>query len=430
MDEQVSGLTIQVVAEHTGISVHTLRTWERRYGIPKPQRNARNRYRLYDEQDIADVLWLKRQVDSGISPAQASAVLHYDRRQKGPVTPEIPTAQPITATREALVEALARSNQATARQLLDQAFALFTPEQVVPAILEPAMMSIGERWMRNEMTVWQEHLASNLIQNKVASVLQSQPALPMTAPAVIAACAPTEEHALGLLTFSLLARRQGWRVLFLGQRTPLADLREIGKTKPEAIGVSVTTVTGLAGLIPWLDPANRPTCRLVFGGRMPALLPALREHLPGEYLGDDAVTSARALALTRSRLESWAPSASAWKAANALSVQRLKCAADVVAQFMNTLPTHSRHTWASADLNQATLFLIDALLCALAFGAPESIDAERDWLAEVMPPRHVSGELLHRHYEQVESVLRRVLPKEQYRHYSPLLDRLMNPTVG
>src|SRR5512142_1589875 len=107
MNEPTLGLTIRLVSERTGVSVHTLRAWERRYGIPKPSRDAGNRYRLYDEQDIADVLWLKHQIESGIAPALAAALRGEQRN--------LPTTAPeggprLRELRNALVTSLAASD--------------------------------------------------------------------------------------------------------------------------------------------------------------------------------------------------------------------------------------------------------------------------------------------------------------------------------
>ena len=81
MGEDKFGLTIKLVSERTGVSVHTLRAWERRYGVPSPARGAENQHRLYDDQNVADVLFMKQQVAQGVPPAQASALL---RQQKQP----------------------------------------------------------------------------------------------------------------------------------------------------------------------------------------------------------------------------------------------------------------------------------------------------------------------------------------------------------
>ncbi len=420
-------LTIKAVAARTGVSEHTLRAWERRYGIPRPNRVPTNRYRLYDEHDIADVLWMKRQIDNGVPPAQASMLL---KQQQRPMTASVvEQAQPIATLQSNLQNALLDSDERAARQLLDEAFTMFTVEQAAIQIVAPTLREVGDRWLRNEIAVWQEHLASNLIRQKLLSIFQSQPTLPLIAPQVVAACAPAEEHELGLLLFALLARRQGWRVSYLGQETPLADIGEISnRANPDVLVVSVTTVVGLASLIPWLIEANRPTRPIVFGGRLLKLFPTLQTHLPGAYLGNDALAAARALVTIKPRAEMWLPSRRALSAAQALMVHRLKFAGDAVDELMTNMPASAQQRWHGQDLNQATLYLADALASALAFDTPELIDHEKTWLSQAMPPRHVPVELIAKHIQVCGKVLHRLLAPEQAKQFEPLLERMANHT--
>lgn len=421
MSDSFLGWTIKVVAERTGVSVHTLRAWERRYGVPAPQRGAANRYRLYGENDIADVVWLKQQVAAGISPAQASALLRQRPTLRAAEMSE--TAQPLAATQAALLDAFAHSDETTARRVLDQAFALFTPEQVVQHIIEPTLREIGARWLRNEMTVWQEHLASNVVQQKLFAVLQAQPALPLAVPTLVAACAPNEEHTLGLLMFALFAQRRGWRVVFLGQGTPLDEINKVARTKPQLIVVSVTTVLGLVGLVPWLIAKERPAVPLAFGGYLVDALPTLRAHLPGQYLGAGAYAAACQLGAHKPPTKLWTPRLRAWRAANALRAQRLKIAGDTVARFMATLPSNHRK-WNVNDVNWATLFLVDALTAALAFDVPELMDREREWLHQAMPPRAVPRGLIQKHLDIFARGLERIFSQDRNRLYQPLLARM------
>jgi hypothetical protein len=60
-----TGLTLKVVSRRTGIPAATLRTWERRYGFLRPVRSA-NGYRVYGEQEIAQVLQVKRLLEQGV----------------------------------------------------------------------------------------------------------------------------------------------------------------------------------------------------------------------------------------------------------------------------------------------------------------------------------------------------------------------------
>lgn len=423
MDNPQTGLTIKIVAERTGVSVHTLRAWERRYGVPQPQRGAGNRYRLYDETDIANVLWMKRQIEAGLAPAQAGWLFqqHHPSRAVGIAE----SREPIVVTQAALMTALVNSDSSTAQKILDDAFALFAPDRVALEIIQPTLTEIGERWAHNELSVGQEHYASNLIRKKLFAVLQSQatPAAPTAQ--IVAACAPAEDHEIGLLVFALLAQRQNWRVAYLGQRTPLTDLANAARAKPAWIVVSVTTVIGLCSLIPLLAPENRPAAPLAFGGRLPDLVPALREHLPGVVLADDVVASVRAFATLTPRAKLWAPGKRAWDAVCALHAQRFALTAETVSKLMANVSTKHRRVLHPEELHAATLYLVDSLACALAFGAPTIIDLERAWLAQAMPPRAVSSELIARHIEIFARALERTLG-EPARQFKPLIARLQD----
>jgi DNA-binding transcriptional MerR regulator/methylmalonyl-CoA mutase cobalamin-binding subunit len=418
---EAMGLTIKAVAERTGVSVHTLRAWERRYGVPSPRRGAENRYRLYTEQDLADVLFMKEQVAKGIAPAQASVLLR--QQQPHALIASVAPSQPIADMQIGLLEAFAQSNEAVARHLLDQAFGLFAPEIIALQIIAPTMYEIGRRWMSGEMTVWQEHLASNIVQEKLFAVLHAQPPLAPSAPEIVVACAPQEEHQLGLIIFALIARRQGWRIAYLGQSTPLADIIGLAHTvKPKAITISITTVRGLAGVMRWLNAAERPSTPIVFGGRLPNVLPDLRTHLPGNYLGDDVLTVVQNLKALKPWPEYWSPSKKVWNLANVLQTRRLEIAGITATEFMAHAPAQ-RH-WDLTSINDSTLFLLDALACALAFNVPALIDHEREWLAEVMPPRAVKPELILKYLDVFKMILKKHLTVDQRRLIDPLIERM------
>ena len=61
-----SQYTIKTVCALTGIRAVTLRAWERRYHVLRPQRTGGN-YRLYSERDVAILRWLKSRVDGGLA---------------------------------------------------------------------------------------------------------------------------------------------------------------------------------------------------------------------------------------------------------------------------------------------------------------------------------------------------------------------------
>ena len=73
---------IKAVVQATGISSSTLRAWERRYQMVTPNRSDSG-YRLYSDQDIAVIHWLKTQVESGMSISQAVSWLEQISEKAG-----------------------------------------------------------------------------------------------------------------------------------------------------------------------------------------------------------------------------------------------------------------------------------------------------------------------------------------------------------
>ena len=76
---------IKAVSQMTGLLPVTLRAWERRYGLPNPQRGEQG-YRLYSEEDLRTLQWLKAQVDAGMSISRAVQYLN-ELRESGKKPP-------------------------------------------------------------------------------------------------------------------------------------------------------------------------------------------------------------------------------------------------------------------------------------------------------------------------------------------------------
>ena len=61
---------LKVVLKETGLGADTLRAWERRYGLPAPNRSAGG-HRLYSQRDIETIKWLMKRQAEGLSISRA-----------------------------------------------------------------------------------------------------------------------------------------------------------------------------------------------------------------------------------------------------------------------------------------------------------------------------------------------------------------------
>jgi MerR family transcriptional regulator, light-induced transcriptional regulator len=324
----------KAVVQKTGIAAPTLRAWERRYAILSPER-AHNDYRLYSERDIAIIGWLKERVDAGMSISQAIALFrhleeeHHQLLRKG-LLPErtspsrvmvSPPAVGRDATvaegdgqgkdemysmrfvRERLLDAFNSLDEATASRLMASMLAVYPIEQVCTELITPTLWEIGRLWEQGLISVSIEHFASAFFHGWLTNLLHTTPTSYMD-PLVIACCAPGELHELAPLMLSLLLRRAGLRVAYLGQSIETEGLlRTIRQLSPALLCVSVTlmscleAVTELGQRVQEL-PAPRPV--LIVGGQAFEQHADLIPRVPGVYVDGDMqtiVTQLRRMAL-------------------------------------------------------------------------------------------------------------------------------------
>lgn len=70
MNSKSALYNLQAVLKETNLKPDVLRAWERRYGLPKPERTAGG-HRLYSEYDIATIKWLRARQEEGLSISRA-----------------------------------------------------------------------------------------------------------------------------------------------------------------------------------------------------------------------------------------------------------------------------------------------------------------------------------------------------------------------
>ena len=84
-DSTLGVYSIQAVAEATGVPQTTLRHWEKAYGLVVPSR-TQGGHRLYSEDDIRRIKWLKRKIDEdGLQSGSAHLLLQRELNKIGMV---------------------------------------------------------------------------------------------------------------------------------------------------------------------------------------------------------------------------------------------------------------------------------------------------------------------------------------------------------
>jgi len=236
-------LRIGELSRRLGVSAHVLRAWERRYGVLRPAR-SQGGYRLYSERDEQRIRVMQAHLARGLSPAEAAR----ESLREAPAPPPDSPSPPSDAG-EALDRALETFDEPSAQDLLDRLLTDFTTETVLRDVLLPYLHRLGERWDRNEITVAQEHFATNVVRTRLAVLGRGWGR--GLGPRALLTCPPGELHDIALLAFGVVLHRNGWRVSYLGADTPMPDLvRTATAAPPEAVVLSATNPARFAGLEP------------------------------------------------------------------------------------------------------------------------------------------------------------------------------------
>jgi DNA-binding transcriptional MerR regulator len=284
------------VLRETGIKADTLRAWERRYGLPTPERTSGG-HRLYTQREIEMVKWLHARLDEGLRISRAVDLWRsFEVDGKDPLeeltyptyvsVTTLPAGEGIGELRSAWVDACTSFDEGRAEGILNQTFALYPPETVCLDLLAASLAEIGEGWYTGDITVQQEHFASELATRRIESLISSSPP-PTLAGGVLVLCPPGEGHTFGSLLITFLIRRSRREAIFLGPNIPVERIDEvIQAVDPKLVILTAQqlhTAASLCKMASHLAERERPTS---YGGRVFNLIPELKDKIHGQFLGE------------------------------------------------------------------------------------------------------------------------------------------------
>lgn len=292
---------MKAVVQETGLKPDTIRAWERRYDLPQPDRTE-GRHRLYSRRDINILKWLIDRQDEGMSISHAVDLWNrllaegkdpFIERTRRTISPAGTVAQPsitsgttMTQLREGWVEACMAFDEHGAEAALTQAFALYSPENVCYELLQKGLAEVGQGWYEGRTTVQQEHFASALALRRLEALVAAAPR-PTRTERILIGCPPQEEHTFVPLLFTLLLKRRGWDVIYLGANVPVDRLETtINTTHPEIAIFPAQQLHTAAALPEIADVLAEQNIPLAFGGRIFIEIPELQDRINGFYLGD------------------------------------------------------------------------------------------------------------------------------------------------
>jgi methanogenic corrinoid protein MtbC1 len=291
---------LKAVLKETGLAADTLRAWERRYGLPVPQRSP-GRHRLYSQRDIETIKWLMKRQAEGLSISRA--VDQWNEQLAAGIDPLLGSAPAISAfavpvqyqipnttldtLRTQWVEACLEFSEVAAEQVLNQAFSIFPVEAVCLEVLQRGMSEVGERWYQNRASVQQEHFASGLAMRRLDALISASP-IPTRNQIVMVGCPQEEWHTFTPLLLALLLRRRGLHVIYLGANIPSErfsnTVQDLHVDLVILVAQQLITAATLQQTALTLSGKKIP---VAFGGRIFGIHPQLPHAISGFFLGEN-----------------------------------------------------------------------------------------------------------------------------------------------
>jgi DNA-binding transcriptional MerR regulator len=225
----MANYTIKDLERLSGIKAHTIRIWEKRYGLVEPERTLTN-IRTYCDAELRKLLNISILNRNGYKISRIAKLSHEEITDNINKLTENPTDT--ESQIENLAIAMIDLDETKFEKILSRSIIQLGFEDTVIRVLNPFLIRIGIMWQTGSINPAQEHFVSNLIRQKILVAIDSQISGETPDSKTFLLFLPEgENHELGLLFANYMIRKRGHRVIYLGQNVPLSDLEEIIKIK-------------------------------------------------------------------------------------------------------------------------------------------------------------------------------------------------------
>ena len=270
MSRPPAALSISQVERDTGLTKDTLRVWERRYGFPLPERDARGE-RQYDVTQVEKLRVIKRLLDIGKRPGKLVRTSLAELNRLGNEQPPMAVLPRLADAHLELIRLLKIRDAIGLQQYLAQLLLRQGLHQFVLDTIAPMNTVVGDAWARGEIAVFDEHLYTEQMQAVLRNVILNLPRKP-GAPRVLLTTLPKEQHSLGLLMVEALLTAESVTCIALGTQTPLQEIAPAARAhSADIVGLSFSTSFSSRAAIAGIATLHRelPTSTTIWiGGKL------------------------------------------------------------------------------------------------------------------------------------------------------------------
>lgn len=221
--------SIKELEKLSGIKAHTIRIWEKRYGLIDPHRTNTN-IRYYTDEELKKILNVAVLNRNGIKISNIARLNDLELKE------EIMRVSSSSASHSTLVDsmvlALIDMDRYKFEALIEKSISKLGLKTTVIEVLYPLLDKVGILWQSGDVYPAQEHFATNLIRRKIiAATDRLSNTFNPKGKKFILLLPEGEWHEIGLLFAQYLIKEANHEVLYLGQSVPYRDVLALGASK-------------------------------------------------------------------------------------------------------------------------------------------------------------------------------------------------------
>ena len=231
--------SIKELEKLSGIKAHTIRIWEKRYGLIEPHRTNTN-IRYYTDSELKKILNVAVLNRHGIKISSIARLSDLELRE------EILRVSTTSYSNDTLIDSMVLSmidlDEYKLEAMIDKSINKIGFKSTVTDVLYPFLEKVGILWQSGDVYPAQEHFVSFLIRQKIIGATDRiSNTFNQNGKKFLLLLPEGEWHEISLLFSQYLIREANHEVIYLGQSVPYSDVLAIGaSTRFEFILISST----------------------------------------------------------------------------------------------------------------------------------------------------------------------------------------------
>jgi DNA-binding transcriptional MerR regulator len=234
--------SISQLSNFSGIKPHTIRIWEQRYNALSPGRSEGNT-RYYDNDQLRRLLNIVSLVQANYKISEISTM--PDKKLFELLEQRLRPSEENIDTHEyfilQLIAAGMNFDEINFDKLISHCLVKYGVEGSYLKVIYPMLKRIGLMWATNLILPAAEHFISNIIRQKLFTLIDSLPAGNDKKNSWLLFLPENEFHEIGLLFSHYLIRKEGFKSVYLGSNVPLQSVVEAAAiTNPDNLLLFLT----------------------------------------------------------------------------------------------------------------------------------------------------------------------------------------------